>query len=167
MRTLMKTKIIIHFLFVFCLFHYATSDKYIVGSGRVIQEEKKVVTEKVEKNDTLIIIARIIEIPGTFPPNDAYNYVYVMKYRVIKVEKGNLTEKEILVGHYNPKIPRDRVKDDMDLYVNGDVKKFEVGAKHRLVLIDPMTAVWNDAVETDYFDSEIDPFYALKVDNAK
>ncbi|MBD3242540.1 MAG: hypothetical protein GF331_18265, partial [Chitinivibrionales bacterium] len=31
--------------------------------------------------DTLKVVARLIEIPGTFPPNDLYNYVYIMKYR--------------------------------------------------------------------------------------
>ena len=41
-----------------------------------------------EKTDTLIVIARLIEIPSKFVPNDLYNYVYIMKYSILKVEKG-------------------------------------------------------------------------------
>ena len=38
--------------------------------------------------DTLVVIATVDEIPGDFPPNDLYNYVYIMKYKILKVEKG-------------------------------------------------------------------------------
>jgi len=37
--------------------------------------------------DTLVILARLTEIPGAFPPNDLYNYVYIMKYRVIRCSR--------------------------------------------------------------------------------
>lgn len=120
-----------------------------------------------QKQDTLVITGRLLEIPGKFVKNDLYNYIYVMQYRVIKVEKGNYTEKEILVGHYNPLIPRIKVKDKMDSVVDGTVKKFSAGSKHRLVLITPLEAVWNDAVEDEYFDSDSERYYALKVDNIK
>ena len=157
------------FLIIFCAFQNVTSDKYVVGSGgKVIKEDNRTEPEKkADKNDTLVITARLIEIPGTFPPNDLYNYVYIMKYRVIKVEKGAYTKKEILVGQYNPLIPRDKIKDKMDKYVDGDVKKFEVGAKHRLVLITPIEKVWSEQIESDYFDSEDEQYFALKTDILK
>jgi len=47
----------------------------------------KASTSPVLSKDTLIIIARLVEIPGKFPPNDLYNYVFIMKYRVVKVLK--------------------------------------------------------------------------------
>ncbi|MDD5673160.1 MAG: hypothetical protein PHC61_03265 [Chitinivibrionales bacterium] len=119
------------------------------------------------KVDTLVIEARLVEIPGKFPPNDLYNYVYIMKYRIIKVVKGKYVSQEILVGHYNPLIPRDRIKDKMQKLAQGDVQKFEVGAKHKLVLIAPLESAWKDAVEDEFIDSDLEKYYALKADNLK
>jgi hypothetical protein len=149
-----------------------------VGAGKGGEKKQAAKTEikakaKAEKpapqkgGDTLTIIARIIEIPGKFAPNDLYNYVYIMKYRVLKVVKGVYKEKEILVGHYNPLIPRVKITDKMDKYVDGNVEKFEEGAKQRLVLILPIEKVWKDAMEDEYFDSEMDKYYAVRADVAK
>ncbi len=115
-------------------------------------------------NDTLKILARLIEIPGKFPPNDLYNYVYIMKYRVIEVLRGSYTQKDILVGHYNPLIPRNRIKGAMAENAQGTISRFEVNDKHILVLIKPIERVWQDAVEDDYTDSDLVSYFALKAD---
>jgi hypothetical protein len=120
-----------------------------------------------EKTDTIVVTALLAEIPGKFAPNDLYDYVYIMKYRVIKVEKGKYAEKEILVGQYNPLIPRAKIKDKMDALVNGNADRFQVGVKHRLKLITPISAMWNDAIEDDYIDSELDKYFALQTDIIK
>ena len=120
-----------------------------------------------EKTDTLIVIARLIEIPSKFVPNDLYNYVYIMKYSILKVEKGMHASKELLVGQYNPLIPRNKIKDKMRAFAKGNVDKFIVGARHRLVLIAPISAVWNYAFQDEYFDYEITKYYALQTDIAK
>ena len=120
-----------------------------------------------ELSDTLVCTARLLEIPGTLPPNDLYNYVYVMKYRVITVHRGVYTEKELLVGHYNPRLARKLVRDKMDPFVNGDLEKFDVGAKHVLTLVTPIEKVWRDAVEDEYFDSELPRFFAITADIVK
>jgi len=126
-----------------------------------------IVSSKASSQDTLIVIARLIEIPGKFPPNDLYNYVYIMKYRVMKVLWGAYPAQEILVGHYNPLIPRPQIKDKMAAFVSGNVAKFETGAKHKLVLVKPIERIWKDAVEDDYADSDLDKYYALKADVAQ
>ena len=113
--------------------------------------------------DTLKIEARLIEIPGNFPPNDLYNYVYIMKYKVIKVLKGSYTKKEILVGHYNPLISRERIKDKMASTVHGNVRRFEVNGRHMLTLI-PLERIWKDAVEDDYTDLDLQSYFALEAD---
>jgi hypothetical protein len=121
-----------------------------------------------EKVDTLVITALLTEIPGKFASNDLYNYVYIMKYKVLKIEKGSYTGKEILVGHYNPLIPRAKIKDKMDPLVNGNITNFKVGAKHHLILITPISAVWEKEIEeSDYADSELDRYYALQADDIK
>jgi len=119
------------------------------------------------KEDTLIVIARLAEIPGKFAANDLYNYVYVMKYRVVSVVKGTYKEQDILVGHYNPLIPRAQIKDAMKKYVSGNVEKFEVGAKHKLWLIKPIEKVWKDAVDDEYSDSELEKYFSLRADIVK
>jgi len=119
------------------------------------------------RNDTLIINARLLEIPGTFPPNDLYNYVYILKYRILKVVEGSYREKEIFVGQYNPLIARTAIKDKMKNVVDGNVKKFSVGDKHILTLIKPIDKVWAEAIEDEYFDDESDKYYALKTDRLK
>jgi hypothetical protein len=118
-------------------------------------------------NDTLIIMARLDEIPGKFPPNDLYNYVFIMKYRVVEVLKGTYVPKEILVGHYNPLIPRKQLKGPMAKLVKGDISVFEVNTLHTLVLIKPIEGVWKDAVEDDYPDSDMEKYFAVKADMAK
>jgi hypothetical protein len=115
-------------------------------------------------NDTLVIIARITEIPGKFAPNDLYNYVYIMKYRVLNVVKGAYKGQEILIGHYNPLIPRSQIKDQMKKFVSGNAQKFEVGAKHSLTLITPIDKVWKEAIEDEYPDSESPKYFALRTD---
>jgi hypothetical protein len=117
--------------------------------------------------DSLVIIARLTEIPGKFPTNDVYNYVYIMKYRVVKVLKGTYQGQDILIGQYNPRIARKLVKDKMDPFVNGDVSTFTVGDLQRLVLVLPMDNVWKDAVEDEYFDSDQPKFYAVSSDKVK
>jgi len=114
-------------------------------------------------NDTLKLLARIIEIPGKFPPNDLYNYVYIIKYKVIKVIKGQYTKKEILVGHYNPLIPRNQIKDQMAETVRGNAKHFVVNDKQALTLF-PLEKVWKDAVEDDYTDLDLESYFALETD---
>jgi hypothetical protein len=117
-----------------------------------------------QANDTLKIEARLIEIPGKFAPNDLYNYVYIMKYRVVRVLKGSYVKKEILVGHYNPLIQRDRIKDKMAEIVHGNVKRFAVQDKQVLTLIRPIDRVWKDAVEDEYTDSDLESYFAIEAD---
>jgi hypothetical protein len=38
---------------------------------------------------------------------------------------------------------------------------------HRLTLIQPISLVWSDAVQDEYFDSDLVKYYALKADLIK
>ena len=115
-------------------------------------------------SDTLVVTCRLVEIPGKFVSNDVYDYVYIMKYRVLSVEKGEYNGKELLVGHYNPLIARKLVHDKMDPFVDGTVEKFMVGAKHRLTLVAPIESVWDGAIEDEYIDTDLRKYYAVKAD---
>lgn len=137
------------------------------SAGAVQQKTAKTKANVIPTADSLVIIARLTEIPGTFAPNDLYNYVYIMKYRVLSVEKGVYAGKEILVGHYNPRIARNSIKDTMDQFVGGTLKEFAVGAKQHLVLIEPVENIWNGALEDEYFDRTEKRYFALIADSVK
>jgi hypothetical protein len=137
------------------------------ASQALAADSKKPDSHSVKAADTLEIVGKLIEIPGKFPPNDLYNYVYITKYKVVKVIKGAYTGQEILVGHYNPLFPRNGIKDKMAPLVHGTVDKIEVNARHRLVLIAPISSVWTDAVEDEYSDSDMVKYFALRTDISK
>jgi hypothetical protein len=113
-------------------------------------------------NDTIVLEARLTEIPGKIPGNDLYNFVYVFKYKVLKVKSGKYNAKEILVGVYNPKIPRGQVKDKMAAYSKGNLRAFRANAKHELTLV-PLESIWTEAVEDEYFDDDSPRFLAIEV----
>ncbi|MDB5051045.1 MAG: hypothetical protein JWO30_4116 [Fibrobacteres bacterium] len=114
----------------------------------------------------LVMTARLEEISGSFPANDLYNYAYVMKYKVLQVSKGTYTDPDILVGHYNPRIAREDIKDEQDAKVGGNVKSFAVGDVHYLVL-SPLDGLWTGSVEDDYFKDKRPRWWALWADKAK
>lgn len=123
--------------------------------------------KKSSKTDTLVVKARLVEIISKMPSNDAYDYIFILKYRVISVEKGICQDKEILVGQYNPLIARSMITDKMDRYVNGNLKKFVAGEKHTLMLIQPIELVWNGPVEDGYFDLDSDRYFAVETNIAE
>jgi hypothetical protein len=90
-----------------------------------------------------------------------------MKYRVLSVVKGAYKGQDILIGQYNPLIPRAQIKDAMKKYVSGNVEKFEVGAKQKLTLVTPIDKVWKDAVDDEYPDSDLEKYFALKTEIAQ
>jgi hypothetical protein len=155
-------------IFSFFIAGIATSDgvlKKTVSPGAGVDASVPSSSEKKSsKTDTLIVKARLVEIPSKMPANDVYNYVYIMKYQVISVEKGVYKDPEILVGQYNPLIARSMIKDKMDQYVNGNVTKFVIGEKHVLKLIVPIESVWKDAVEDGYFDIDLPKYFAIQTD---
>lgn len=114
-----------------------------------------------------IVLARLVEIPGKLPGNDLYSYVYVFKYRVIKVEQGKVTEKELYVGQYNPLMARAQVHDKMDALVNGSLTQFKAGDVHRLQLVRPLDKIWKDATEDEYFDDDSVRWFAIGTDKVK
>ena len=118
-----------------------------------------------EKRKTVEVTAELIEIPSKFPPDDLYDYAYVMKY---KVTGGALDGQEILVAHYKPRRPRKKIKDKMDEHVDGKLKRFKQGDKHKLVLDPDLQSIWKGAVIDDFFatDRKSTRYWCLKADPA-
>jgi hypothetical protein len=116
------------------------------GSRPVVTIDKEVTTL-----GTAEVTAQLTEIPGTFPPNDLYNYAYVMKYRVLSVHRGKVEGNEIFVAHYNPLKPRSRAQDEFSGRVGGHLERFHSGDTHRMALEAPLDQFWMGGVIDKYF----------------
>jgi hypothetical protein len=114
----------------------------------------------------LVVKAELVEIPGLFPANELYNYAYVMKYKVIQVLEGTYANEEILIAHYNPRFARADIVDDLDSLVGGNLKSFEVGDTHYLVL-SYLEGKWVGAIEDDFFKEKSARYWALWTDKLK
>ena len=110
---------------------------------------------------TVEVTAELVEIPGPFPANDLYNYAYVLRYRVLKVHRGQVTEPEILVGQYNPLKPRATVQDDGSGKVGGHLDSFRAGDVHRMALDAPLDQFWMGGIVDKYFDRKGTRYWAV------
>jgi len=93
---------------------------------------------KVTTLGSVEVTAQLVEIRGTFPPNDLYDYVYVLKYHVLETHRGKVDGETILVGHYNPLKPRAQAADAKSGEIGGNVKRFAAGDIHRMALETPL-----------------------------
>ncbi len=117
------------------------------------------------EHKTLEVTAKLVDIPSKFPPDDLYDYAYVMKY---EVQGGPMDKKIILVAHYKPRRARSKIKGKMKKFVSGKLKRFKVGDVHKLVLDPDLDKIWKDAVIDDFFatDRKSIRYWCLKVDPA-
>ena len=111
------------------------------------------------------VTAKLVEIPSKFPPDDLYDYAYVMRYQVTG---GALDGQSILVAHYKPRQPRAKIKDKMKAFVGGKLRSFSVGDVHKLKLTPDLKKVWTGNVVDDFAatDRKSPRYWALEADPA-
>jgi hypothetical protein len=112
------------------------------------------------------VTAKVAEIRSEFPPNNLYDYVYVMKYHVLKVHRGKVDGEEILVGHYNPLKPRARAEDKFSGKVGGNVVRFAVGDVHRLALEAPLDQHYMGGIIDKHIQEKGVRYWAVWTDRA-
>jgi len=114
---------------------------------------------------TIEVTARLKNIPGKFPADELYDYVYVMQYQV---EGEPMDRQSIYVAHYKPRRARSEIDDKMKKVVSGSLRRFEVGALHRLTLTPDLRKVWKGAVVDEFFDTDRKSkrYFCLKADAA-
>jgi hypothetical protein len=95
----------------------------------------------------LEVTAKLLEIPSKMPPDDLYDYAYVMRYQV---QGGPLDKQLILVAHYKPLQPRSKIKDKMKEHVAGKLRSFTQGDVHKLKLSPDLKAIWKGALVDEY-----------------
>jgi len=87
---------------------------------------------------TVEVTAKVVEIPGPFPANKLYDYVSVLKYKVLTVHRGKIEGSEILVGQYNPLKARSAAQDKFSGPIGGTARRFAAGDVQRLCLEEPL-----------------------------
>jgi hypothetical protein len=111
------------------------------------------------------LTAKLVEIPSKLPPDDLYDYAYVMRYVVVG---GPMDKQSIFVAHYKPRQPRSGIKDQMKSVVSGKVRSFHEGDVHKLQLAPNLKAIWKGAVVDDFAatDRKSTRYWALVTDPA-
>ena len=115
--------------------------------------------------EPITVTAKLVEIPSKLPPDDLYDYAYVMRY---EVQGGPMDKASILVAHYKPKQPRAKIKDKMKEHVGGKLRSFTQGDLHKLKLTADLKKIWKGAL-TDEFaatDRKSVRYWCLEVDPA-
>jgi hypothetical protein len=109
------------------------------------------------------VTAKLVEIPTQFPPDDLYDYAYVMRYQVTG---GPMDKQSLLVAHYKPRQPRSKIKDKMKPFVRGKVRSFAVGDVHRLKLTADLKKIWTGALVDEFAatDRKSVRYWALEAD---
>jgi len=115
--------------------------------------------EKVTSLGSVEVTARLAEIKGDLIDDPLYDYAHVMKYEVLEVHRGDVTEAVIYVGHYNPAKPRDSAADARVGDIGGNVRKFRAGDIHRMALEVPIDDYYMGGIINKYFDSGTGPVY--------
>jgi hypothetical protein len=100
-----------------------------------------------EPGPAIELTAKLVEIPSKLPPDDLYDYAYVMRYQV---QGGPLDKQFILVAHYKPLQPRSKIQDKMKGQVGGKLRRFNVGDSHKLRLLSDLKSVWKGALIDEY-----------------
>jgi hypothetical protein len=114
---------------------------------------------KVTTLGSVEVTAQLVEIRGTFPPNDLYDYVYVLKYRVLETHRGKVNGETILVGQYNPLKPRAQAADARSGKIGGNVKKFTAGDVQRMALEVPLDDYYMGPIINKYHGEDKSPLY--------
>ena len=111
------------------------------------------------------VTAKLVEIPSEFPPDDLYDYAYVMRYQV---QGGPMDKQSILVAHYKPRQARGKIKDKMKPFVRGKLRSFSAGEVHKLKLTSELKKVWTGALVDEFSatDRKSVRYWALEVDPA-
>lgn len=113
----------------------------------------------------LEVTAKLVEIPSKIPPDDLYDYAYVMRYQV---QGGPLDKQFLLVAHYKPLVARSKIKDKMKARVSGKLRTFNQGDLHKLKLAEDLKSIWKGALVDEYAatDHKSIRYWCLQVDPA-
>jgi len=116
--------------------------------------------DNLSKLGTIEVTAKLLEIPeGAIFKKDLYDYATILKYKVLKVHRGELKTDVIYVGHYNPWKPRAQALDRRVGNTGGDLRQFRAGQVHRMALDVPIDDFYMGGIINKYFGQDTGPLY--------
>lgn len=132
-----------------------------INAAPAVGNTKDAVAKDVITKDVIAVTAKLVDIGGKPPPNDLYDYGWVMKYVVVGGEKDGTT---LYVTHFNPRKRRDKIRDDMKKFVAGKLRRFKVGDVHEMQLTPHIDAIWKNAIEDPFeADRKVQRYWCLGV----
>ena len=110
------------------------------------------------------VTAKLVEIPSKMPPDDLYDYAYVMRYEIPGAPPDKAA---LLVAHYKPLVPRSKINKKMKALVGGKLKSFNQGDLHKLKLAE-LKSTWKGPLVDEYAasDHKSTRYWCLQVDPA-
>lgn len=103
-------------------------------------------------NGTVEVTATLLEIPeGAIFKRDLYDYATILRYKVLKVHRGEVKGDTLYVGHYNPFKPRSEAPDARVKNIGGNLKRFQAGEAHHMALEAPIEDVFMGGIVNKYF----------------
>jgi hypothetical protein len=118
------------------------------------------VDPQLASHGTIEVTAELIEIPpGAIFKRDLYDYATILKYRVLRVHRGEVDGETIYVGHYNPWKPRAEASDQRVRVVGGNLRRFEAGQRHRMALEAPIDDHFMGGIVNKYFGQTTNTLY--------
>jgi hypothetical protein len=111
-------------------------------------------------NGSIEVTAQLAEIPeGAIFKRDLYDYATILKYRVLNVQRGNVSGDTIYVGHYNPWKPRAEAADKRAPSIGGNVRQFQARQTHHLALEVPIEDYFMGGIVNKYFGQTTNVIY--------
>ena len=100
-----------------------------------------------DHGEVITVTAKLVEIPSKPPPDDLYDYAYVMRYQVMG---GPLDKTSILVAHYRPLVPRSKITGKMKAFASGKLRSFVQGDVHKMKLSPGLKQIWKGELVDDF-----------------
>jgi hypothetical protein len=104
------------------------------------------------------VTAKLVDVAGEFPPNDLYDYAYVLKYEVLEAHRGE-APKTLYVGQYNPLKLRSEAADIRSGEIGGTATTFRVGDIQRMALEVPIDDYCMAGIINKYAEQTQEPIY--------
>jgi hypothetical protein len=146
----------------------------VLGTWLLANQVQTGADEQIGKLGRLEVTARLMERPDKFPALGAYRYTYVLRYKVLAVNRQDPLGKhplkpgdEIFVGHYKPWLPRSEIK-DADWGENplgGKLTRFSTGEAHRMALDYELQNLAPAGVLDFCFPQDVNRFFAIWVNS--
>ena len=116
---------------------------------------------KLKQAGSVEVTARLMEIPdGAIFQRDLYDYVTILKYEVMAVQRGALQKgSTIYVAQYNPWKPRSEAADNRAKNIGGNLRRFRAGQLQHLALEVPLDDYFMGGVVDKYFGKHTGPVY--------